>query len=192
MRDAAKQGLEILIRLIKDVFSSAVTIAAVAALLLIAAVTLLALPVFIGCWLLVRFAYWLASRVPMWLDADRINLGRIHCWPWAGNLLLCLAILGVSWLALRRIADAIVRAYLDFLWGRVPESLANWIKAHLDAVHWPWLSDRLLALQRTFIGWDGQLSLHAVLLHFLMIVATIVVLLQVTGDAKRLKMIEKV
>src|SRR3954468_23368846 len=100
-QDPAAKIARTIWRLIRDIFATAICLISIVGLVVVVGLTLLSLPVFLGCWLLVRLIYWLITRVPMWLDMDRINTGRIHRWPYIGNLLLCLAILAVSWFSLR-------------------------------------------------------------------------------------------
>src|SRR5688572_2084690 len=125
-QDPADKVANTILRLIKDIFATVVCLGTFALLLIIVGLGLLALPVFLGCWLLVRLIYWLFTRLPMWLDADRINTGRIHRWPYIVNFLICLTILVGSWFSLRAVADELVRAYLCFLWDHTPKWIQGW------------------------------------------------------------------
>jgi len=99
-------------RLVWDVAFTALCLSAIAIAIVLLGAVAWAVPAFLMCWVFVRIWYWLASRVPMWFDFDRINMGRIHRWPYLGNLVLCLGIFAVSWLALRGSADALVSWYI--------------------------------------------------------------------------------
>jgi hypothetical protein len=190
-QDPAAKIAKTVWRLIRDVFSSVICLASLAVLLGLVGLALLALPVFLGCWLLVRLIYWLITRVPMWLDMDRINTGRIHRWPYIGNLLLCLAILAVAWFSLRYVADTLVRAYGAFLWGKTPEWMQAWLSANADfSLPHPWL-DPVVRYLKDIPGLDRFMTWPAAFLCVMLILATFVVLRRVVGDADRLRMIEK-
>jgi len=230
-------------RLVWDLIFTAICLVVIALAIIALAAVAWALPAFLICWIVVRIWYWLVTRVPMWLDFDRMNLGRIHRWPYLGNLLLCLLIFTLSWWILRRPADGLVKAYAEAIAGNkvtgrpaaALQDIGEWFMSFgwistgvgwlVDAVAWlqHWVSFAIDWTIGFVITLPGPAQLLAVIDSFrpgqappvipatplpavdaavagpgpglalfaLLMLATIVLLFQVTSDAKRLCMIEK-
>lgn len=136
------------LRLLRDVFFTIICVLVLLAVLVLLRVVLIALPLFIGFWLFFWLLYWLASRLPMWLDLDRINLCRLHRWPLAGNIVFFVGTSFLTWWFIRPKADWIVTAYYGAITA-LP-GIGRALQIYEDAA--AWLLDGAAAV----LGWVGQ------------------------------------
>ncbi|TXH31685.1 MAG: hypothetical protein E6Q98_26905 [Rhodospirillaceae bacterium] len=173
-------------RLLGDLWFSVLFVLAIAGLLLAAVIAVILAPVTVVFWAVVRLCYWLAGRAAMWYRPD--GAGRLHRWPWLVNLLLFAAIFAL-----------VFRGGLPLiLW-----SLGKYLGWLVD-LSWPvsgYLITPLVAscnngdCEKTVIAW---LSSNDATAHLwfgwiaaaLLAAATIFVFRRVTGEAKRLSMLE--
>lgn len=142
------------LRLLRDIFFTILCVLVVLAALVGLRVVLIALPLFLGFWLFFWLLYWLASRVPMWLDLDRINLCRLHRWPYGGNVLFFVVVAFLTWWMIRPKADWIVSGYYGAITA-LP-GIGRVLQIYEDAAGW--LVDGAVAVlcwvgQRTGLSW---------------------------------------
>lgn len=177
-------------RMILDVAAGLASLALLVLLLALALVLALLSPLLVVLLLFARLLYWLASRVPMWVDPD--SAGRLHRWPPPLNLAVCFCIFAILFAlvapVLRPLADLYLGWVFGWLWSFIgwaaPRSLEDLLcssgaKTDCGAAFDVWLS-----------GPTVQCSLLWLVVA-LATVASLVVYVQVSGNAKRLSGLER-
>jgi hypothetical protein len=184
LRGAAQKAISALGRLPGDLVFSLLFVLAVIVLLVFAVIGLVLLPVVLLFWLIVRLCYWLTGRASMWYDPN--STGRLHRWPWLVNLLIFAAIFAVTLRAgLPPIIWAMEKYFgwlIDVTWPVTGYLIAPFFPSCTDceAAATGWLS-AANGIGPALLGWLAVIALAG---------ATLFVFLRVTGEARRLSMLE--
>jgi hypothetical protein len=182
--DAAERAINALLRLPGDLVFSLLFALAVTVLLVFAVIGLILLPVAFLFWLIVRLCYWLTGRASMWYDPN--STGRLHRWPWLVNLLIFAVIFVVI---LRSGLPLIIWALEKYFSWLID---VTWpVTGYLIAPFFPSCTD----CEAAAIGWlSAGNGIGPMLLAWLAAIvlagATLFVFLRVTGEARRLSMLE--
>ena len=173
-------------RLLGDLWFSVLFVLALAGLLLVAVIVVILAPVAVVFWAVVRLCYWLAGRAAMWYRPD--GAGRLHRWPWLVNLLLFATIFALILGGGRPLILWALGKYLGWLvdlsWAVsgyfITPLLASCTDDDCEKTVIAWLSSN----DATAHLWFGGIA------ALLLAGATIFVFRRVTGEAKRLSMLE--
>jgi hypothetical protein len=177
-------------RMIVDVLAGLGSLALLALLFALALVLLLLSPLLIALLLFARLLYWLASRVPMWVDPD--STGRLHRWPRSVNAAISLGIFAVIgalvWLVGRQLAKLYLGWVFGWLWSFIGWAAPGSLEGRLCTSSGK--PDCAVAFHNWLDGPPVQGWLMALILA-LAGIASIAVYVQVTGSAKRLSELER-